>query len=368
MNDVKLKLRPGHAGGRDWMAPSRLRQLFWNVTYECNFRCQVCFSSSGQRAPDELTTREAKALIAQAHAAGIGDIVISGGEPFLREDMFELLVYMAELGITARIASNGSLLTEELVRRLSRETLTKSFQISVDTLDPDLYEEIHGAPASMLDTALRALTYIRDAGFHTTASTRLTPATLPGIPALLERGAEEEWATVTIHCPVCTGRAEGVWPEGTDLLAELGPVFDHFLSLSEHWVVETNIPWAQYHRTIRRLSERARVVHEGCGGGRWRLAIGATGLISPCICVDLPASRIGNVRDDNLAEGFERSPLACLMRAPQDYGVCDDCGNVAKCGGGCRAAAFAHGGRPDSPDPSCPVRQARVRSAEGSTV
>ena len=366
MNDVKLKLRPGHAGGRDWMAPSPLKQLFWNVSFACNFACQVCFSSSGQRAPDELTTDEARAFVKQAHSAGVRDIVISGGEPFMRDDMVDLLTYMGSLGVTARIASNGSLLTRSLLERLKRETLTKSFQISLDTLDRDLYEEVHGAPASMLDVALEALRNIKDLGFHTTVSTRLTPRTLPGIPALLDMAAREGWATVTVHCPVCTGRADGVWPADADLLTQLEPVFEHFLSLSDHWVVETNIPWAQYHRTMRRLSRRTTVVHEGCGGGRWRLAIGACGWISTCICLDLPAFRIGNVRTDDLGVVFRDSPLSNLMRRPQDFGICTDCGNVVTCGAGCRAAAYALTGDTNGPDLSCPVRKARVRTGKES--
>ena len=69
--------------------------------------------------------------------------------------------------------------------------------------------------------------------------------------------------------------------------------------------------------------------------------------------------RIGDVRTDDLAEVFEQSELARMMRRPQDYGICDDCGNVETCGAGCRAAAYAFGGRPDALDPSCPVRRAR---------
>ena len=138
-----------------------------------------------------------------------------------------------------------------------------------------------------------------------------TPKTLPGIPALLDRAASERWATVTVHCPLHTGRAQGGWPPGTDLLALLEPVFEHFLQLPEHWVVETTIPWARYHRTVRALSKRVEVVHEGCGGARCRLAIGASGWITPCICSDRPEFRMGNVRKDDLAacSAMPRSPI-----------------------------------------------------------
>ena len=359
MNDVKLKLRPGQAGGGDWMAPSPLRQLFWNVTYTCNFRCAVCFSSSGCKTPDELTTDEAKDLVRNAHAAGVEDVVISGGEPLCREDLIEILALMGQLGITARIASNGSLLTEAVIRRLRRETLTKSFQVSLDTLDPDIYERVHKAPAAMLETALRALRCIKAEGFHTTISVRLVPETLEGIPALLDLASREGWGTVTIHCPVHSGRMEGAWPLETDLVALLEPVFDYFMRLPEHWIVETNIPWARYHKTIRALSKRIRVVHAGCRAARTRLAIDASGWITPCICVRQPEFRMGNVREDNLETVFRTSPIAEMLRHPESHGICADCEYVKTCGGGCRVNAFGYGHRIDAVDESCPIRRSR---------
>ena len=362
MIDVKLKLQPGHAGDLDWMAPSPLWQLFWNVTYACNFRCAICFSNAGRRTPDELTTQEAKQMIRNARAAGVTDIVISGGEPFEREDLVELLATMAELGITARIATNGSLLTESLLRRLHRETFTKSFQISLDTLDPALYPEVHGAPLRALDTALEALRCMRDLGFHTTVSTRLSPKTLPGIPALLDAAVQEGWSTVTVHCPLHTGRTIGAWPQNTDVFSLLQGVFEHFLALPRRWLVETNVPWGPYHPVMQELSKRIRVAHAGCGAGRCRLAIGASGWVSPCICIDLPEARMGNVRTHDLGVLFRESPVAQMMRRPRDYGICLDCPNLERCGGGCRAAAFALTGRVDGLDESCPVRLQRIEA------
>lgn len=363
MNDIKLKLRPGHTSDTDWMAPSGLRQLFWNVTYACNFRCGVCFSDSGRRAADELTTEEAKEMLRRARAAGVKGVVISGGEPFLRDDLLEIIACMTSLGITTRIASNGSLITDDALRWLRQETLTKSFQISVDTLDRDLYRQIHGAPPAMLDAALEALRLVHAHGFHTTVSTRLIPQTLPGIPALLDRAAEEGWATVTIHCPLYSGRTEGTWPAGTDFLDLLAPVFEHFLTMREHWVVETNIPWARYHPAIRALEGRVPVVHDGCGAARWRLAIQPAGWITPCLCVDAPGWYMGNVRDDDLGEVFRESPFAKALRRPWEHGLCAGCPEVRRCGAGCRAAAYARTGQFEAPDDSCPLRCQLEREA-----
>jgi len=362
MLDVKLKIKPGHTSERSWMEPSPLKQLFWNVTYACNYHCPICFTDAGDSPPDELTTQEAIDVIDRAHAAGVRDIIISGGEPFVREDILELLAHMAELGITARIASNGSLLTDELLRRLQSETLTKSFQISLDTLDAHLYGEIHGTGPDALNSVLQVLRRIQEFGFHTTVSVRLAPRTLPGIPQLIDRACEEGWSTVTIHWPLHTRRIGGAFPQETDFLSLLSPVFDHFCALPKRWLIETYIPWAQYHPLMQRLSRKIRIVHRGCRAGRDRLTIGPSGWLSPCVCLDVPAAYVGNVRRDDLADVFRNAPVCRMFRRPWEYGICTDCPNVATCGGGCRATAFVLSGRLDGPDRSCPLRRSNAAS------
>jgi radical SAM protein with 4Fe4S-binding SPASM domain len=363
MLDVKLKLRQGHASERVWMTPSALRQLFWNVTYACNHRCAICFTDAGTAHPDELTTQEALALVEAAQDAAVGDIIISGGEPFMRPDMADILTRMAEVGITARIASNGILLSDKLLDRLRDRTLTRSFQVSLDTLEPALYAELHGTRPEALAEAQAGLKRVQEHGFHTTVSVRLGPRTLPGIPQLLDRALEEGWATVTVHCPLHTGRAGGAWPQDADVLTILEPVLDHFAALPERWLVETYIPWAPYHPVMKRLEERVKVVHRGCTAGRDRLTVQPNGAISPCVCLDAPEACLGDARRDALPDIFRDSPICAMLRRPQEHGVCSECPNVEVCGGGCRAAAFVLSGRMDGQDTACPVWRARAVAA-----
>jgi radical SAM protein with 4Fe4S-binding SPASM domain len=366
MLDVKLKLKPGHKDGRDWMAPSPLRVVFWNATYACNFGCGICFSDSGEPSADELTTREAKDMLRRIAAAGVKDVVVSGGEPFMRKDMFELLVHMAELGISARIASNGSLLTDDLLRRLRKETLTRSFMISLDSVDPAVYREIHRASDEMLAIALQALRHIQEHGFHTTVAARVTPRTLPGLPDLVRRAAAEDWATLTLFLPLHVGRVEEAWPKDADILSRIESLFDVFFALPKHWLVQTCIPWARHHPVVEALQKRADLSYMGCGAGRSSLVIQPPGRVCPCFCMDVPEGRIGDVRRDDIATVFRDSSLCDMMRRPKEHGICQDCEHVGECGGGCRAAAFAMTGRLDGPDLSCPVR--RRKQASGASA
>jgi radical SAM protein with 4Fe4S-binding SPASM domain len=362
MLDVKFKLTPSHISERVWMEPSPLRTLFWNTTYACNYNCKVCFTNGGVPFTNELTTREAMDTFKKAHAAGISKVVISGGEPFMRKDLIEILVYMGSIGLEARIASNGSLLTDDILKRLKDETLVKSFQINLDTLEPGLYGEFHSVSPDRLAGVLNTIESIKNNGFHTTVSSRLTPQTLPGIPDLMDRASEEGWATFTIHVPLHTGRSNHIFPQDTDFISLLKPSFDHFLALPKHWVIEMFIPWARYHPDVKRIEKQIRVVHAGCRAGRDRLTINPCGDISFCVCFDLPEFYLGNVRRDNLEDIFLNSKTCDIMRHPEKYGICADCPNVLICGGGCRVAAHSITGRLDGQDKSCPVYKLRMRN------
>jgi len=368
MLDIKLKLKPGHSSERVWMAPSPLRVLFWNLTYACDFNCGICFTDAGKAREDELTTAEALDLVSQAAQAGVRDMLISGGEPFMRQDILLILSRMADLGVSARIASNGSLLTAGLLARLKQETMTKSFQVSLDTIDPSLYPRLHGTSTATLCRVLDHLRLIQDHGFHTTVSVRLTPETLPGIPDLLDFASQEGWATVTIHCPVHTRRIRDAFSQDEDFLILLQPVFDHFCRLPQHWLIETYIPWSEYHPVIRKLGRKVRIVHRGCAAGRDRLTVSPAGWLSPCVCLDVPSAYVGNIRRDDLQKVFAESSLCRMLRRPEEHGVCRDCAHVKRCGGGCRAAAYALTGRLDGQDRSCPVwkRKAQKGAALGN--
>jgi len=366
MLDVKFKLLPGHTSERRWTSATTLDTLFWNVTYACNYRCDICFLDAGRADPDELSTREACEVLRHARDVGVRDIIISGGEPFMRPDLIQILSEMAGMGITARIASNGSLITERTLKELRKKTLVKSFQISLDTLDPDLYARMHGCEPDAFQKAYDAVRRIRDHGFHTTVSVRLTKDTLPGIPGLLECAGREGWATVTVHCPVHSRRTVGAPPQDADVLSLLSPAVEAFTALPRHWLIETYIPWAPFHPAVKRWAMHVRVVHRGCAAGRNRLAIHPAGAVSPCVCLDVPEAYIGNVRTDRLDELFARSPICEMFRRPKEHGICTSCPLMPACGGGCRAAALSLTGRIDGQDMSCPVWQSRLRGERGA--
>jgi radical SAM protein with 4Fe4S-binding SPASM domain len=359
MLDVKLRLQEDPAGGQAWMSLSALRTLTWSVTRACNLRCAICLSDAGVSSPEELTFSEAEQMLEGARRAGVEEVLLTGGEPFFHERLIDLLALMARLGLGARVATNGSLVSDEALRRIRAEAQVRSFQVSLDTLDPELYSRIHGCTPATLGVVLRALERMRAFGFRASISARLTPETLFGLPELLERALAEGWPAVTIHLPLRVHRfAGGGYDAGTDLLALLGPVFEIFQGLAERGAIETHIPWAEHHEVFQRFGGRLRIVHRGCEAGRGRLAVTPEGVVVPCECMALPAATLGDVRRDDLDAIFRESPLCQLLRDPASHGICAGCDQVGVCGGGCRAAALAQTAQIDGQDTTCPLWRA----------
>src|SRR4030043_262094 len=88
--------------------------VVWNMSRRCNLHCIHCYSSSQDRLyPDELTTEEAKAMIADLTAFGAPVLLFSGGEPVMRPDLPELAQYAVDRGVRAVISTNGTLIDEE---------------------------------------------------------------------------------------------------------------------------------------------------------------------------------------------------------------------------------------------------------------
>ncbi len=116
------------------------------VTYRCQCRCAHCYSSSPSRSIDrELTTPELRSVLRQVKGLGAMAVHFSGGEPLLREDLFELVSYARELGLVSRVNTNGLLLNEKNVARLKAAGVTEC-GVSLDSTEPVKHNSFRGVP------------------------------------------------------------------------------------------------------------------------------------------------------------------------------------------------------------------------------
>src|SRR5205823_6540064 len=118
--------------------------LTWEMTYACNLRCVHCLSSSGKRAPDELTTEDARRLLDSWAEMKVFYINVGGGEPMTRPDFFELMEYAIDHRIGVKFSTNGTLIDRAAARWIAT-TDYLDVQISLDGGVREVNDPIRGA-------------------------------------------------------------------------------------------------------------------------------------------------------------------------------------------------------------------------------
>ena len=115
--------------------PNKPRLIFWELTKGCNLRCIHCRASATElSSPDDLSTETAKAIIDQIAEVSNPILVLSGGEPLFRKDIFELARYGTEKGLRVALATNGTLVTKGIARKIA-DAGVKRVAISLDGAD-----------------------------------------------------------------------------------------------------------------------------------------------------------------------------------------------------------------------------------------
>ena len=119
------------------------KKLHLHLTNKCNMRCPHCYMESGRAYENELTTEQIKKLCQDFASFGGTDVSLTGGEPTVREDFFEIVEFISNLGMKISVFTNGVLWTEEMVKKLS-QFLLDGVQISIDGYDETTNAKIRG--------------------------------------------------------------------------------------------------------------------------------------------------------------------------------------------------------------------------------
>ncbi len=159
------------------------------VTHRCQARCAHCFARV--EAPDigpELSTKEFRAVMDQLKAFGALQVFFTGGEPMMREDIFDLVAHAHEIGLLTRLSTNGYLLTRACAIELKRAGLNQC-GISIDDADPEVHDRLRGLPGSF-ERAIDGFRYLRECRIDRKI---LGYASHRNIPGGLERIIELGW-------------------------------------------------------------------------------------------------------------------------------------------------------------------------------
>ena len=164
--------------------------VIWNLLRRCNLTCRHCYATSADSVfRDELDTGEALKVIDDLHDAGVRVLILSGGEPLLRDDIFELSSYARQRGFFVALSTNGTLIDEQNIEQIAAAQYDY-VGISIDGLEAvhDHWRQLKGSFAA----SMHAIDLCRQYGIRVGLRTTLTQHNYPQLPALLELMREHD--------------------------------------------------------------------------------------------------------------------------------------------------------------------------------
>ena len=142
---------------------NKARLVFWEVTKGCNLRCIHCRATATElSSPTDLPTRTALNIIDQIAAAANPILILSGGEPLYRSDIFQLARYATDKGLRVALATNGTLVTKDVARMIV-DSGVRRVSISLDGADPVTHDSFRGIPGAF-EAAVRGLQNLKALG------------------------------------------------------------------------------------------------------------------------------------------------------------------------------------------------------------
>ena len=351
-------------------ASSGPRLIFWELTKRCNLRCRHCRAEADDAAfSGELPTGAITGIIDDIAAFAKPIMVLTGGEPLFRDDIFAIARHARGRGLRTALATNGTLIDEAAARAI-RDAGIMRVSISIDGSTADSHDGFRGIPGSF-ESALRGAERLAAAGvefqFNTTV-TRRNAAELEEILRLAEdRGA------AALHLFMLVPVGCGVEIADTDMISpdEYERILNWFYDRSRETALEFKATCAPHYYRIMRQEARKEgrsvsfetdgmaAVTRGCLAGSGVCFISHRGEVQPCGYLPLIA---GSALERPLEEIWKNSELfAGLRRIDELGGKCGLCEYRAFCAG-CRARAYYDTGDCMAEEPYCVYEPKRTRS------
>lgn len=321
--------------------------ISWNTTNQCNMYCDHCYRDAGARSEEELNTEEGKALLDEIKKAGFKIMIFSGGEPFMRPDIFELVEYSKSLGLITVFGTNGTYITPEVAKRL-KDIGVDGVGISLDSLDKEKHDNLRKLEGAW-DGAVQGMKNCRDAGLAFQIHTTLMDWNWNEAEAITDFAVELGAKAHHFFFLVPTGRAKNI--EEESLKAEqYEEILTRIMKKQQEVDIELKPTCApQFMRIAKQMGMDLRF-GRGCLAGTSYCIIGPKGKVQPCAYMDM---EVGNVRETPFSEIWANSEVFKNLRTLDYKGGCGSCGFKKLCGG-CRArAAFYNEGDYMAEEPWC---------------
>ncbi len=321
--------------------------ISWNTTNQCNMFCDHCYREAGAMAEEELNTAEGKALLDEIKKAGFKIMIFSGGEPFMRPDIFELVEYSKKLGLITVFGTNGTYITPEVANKL-KQLGVDGVGISLDSLDKEKHDHLRKLKGAW-DGAVAGMKNLRAAGVPFQIHTTLMDWNWNEAEAITDFAVNIGAKAHHFFFLVPTGRARNI--EEESLRAEqYEEILTRIMKKQQEVDIEIKPTCApQFMRIAKQMGMNLRF-GRGCLAGTSYCIIGPKGKVQPCAYMEM---EVGNVRETPFSEIWTDSEVFKTLRTLDYKGGCGACGFKKICGG-CRArAAYYNNGDYMAEEPWC---------------
>jgi heme b synthase len=309
--------------------------------------------------PDELDTEKSLRLLDQIREVGRPIIILTGGEPLLRSDIFDIASHGTRIGLRMVMAVNGTRVDAGIARRM-KESGIKRISVSLDGATRERHDAFRGVPGAF-DGALGGIGHARAAGLEFQINTTITRANLAEIPKILALAEELGAVAHHIFLLVPTGRGKYILDQEISA-TEYEDTLNWFYDQAQKTSLQLKATCAPHYYRILRQRARAEgktvsfdthgldAVTRGCLAGTGFCFISHVGVVQTCGFLDV---HCGDVTRTHFKEIWEHSEVFTKLRDFKNLeGKCGACHYRAVCGG-CRARAFEATGNYLAEEPLC---------------
>ena len=359
----RIRAMPGHPHTAALDFAERPFILFWEVTRACALACRHCRAVAQPQAhPQELTHEEALHLLDAIAELNPPMLVLTGGDPMMRRDIFELIRYGTEKGLRVSLspAATARLLNTDFAELKAAGVVSMS--LSLDGASQATHDAFRRVPHTF-ERTLEAARRAKEAGIMLQVNTTLSRTTLPELDAFIELMKQIQPDVWSVFVLVPTGRAT---LDELPTAQELEDVWQRLATL--RGTLPFAVKTTEGHQYRRVLMQAAR---SGAAepprhliptrDGKGVVFISHVGEIQPSGFLPITA---GNVRTDNLAEIYRTHPLFVQLRDDDALGgKCGKCEFRRVCGGS-RSRAYGMAGDMMAAEPLCPYIPAAMRGQQ----
>ncbi|MBU0545085.1 MAG: heme b synthase [Proteobacteria bacterium] len=340
--------------------PSSLRLVAWEITRNCNLSCIHC-RASATNGPytGELDTEASLKLLDQITDTGNPIVILTGGEPLLRPDIFDIAAYGTKKGLRIVMAPNGTLITESTAKKMVASGI-KRISISIDGPTKESHDSFRGVEGAF-EGALRGIAFAKEAGLEFQINTTITKLNLKYIQTIQNLAVSLGAVAHHIFLLVPTGRGKYIIDQEISA-KEYEETLNWFYDQREKTPLQLKATCApHYYRILRQRAKEdgetvtfeshgLDAVTRGCLGGTGFCFISHTGIVQPCGFLHIEC---GNVTKNSFEKIWNSSEVFLSLRNfDMLKGKCGICEFKKVCGG-CRARAYEAAGDYMAEEPLC---------------